>query len=178
MNALDRWCETHGALASARWEMEEVIRVCRPEPGGVVLEIGSHQGASLAVWIEEFEPALAIGVEAELSERTEALHKLPATIIYGDSTAYDTVMFVREKLEGRKIDFLYIDGDHSYQAVLADFMNYRDLVATGGYIVFDDAYTEFGVRKLTALLEGHGHLVYGHGDSGGKYIVRQDRTLR
>ena len=37
-----------------------------------------------------------------------------------------------------KIDLLFIDGDHSFNGVIADFNMYSDLVAVGGYIVFDD----------------------------------------
>jgi cephalosporin hydroxylase len=37
-----------------------------------------------------------------------------------------------------KIDILFIDGDHSFNGVLADFTMYSDLVNIGGYIVFDD----------------------------------------
>lgn len=39
-----------------------------------------------------------------------------------------------------KIDIFFIDGDHSYEGVLADFYIYKELVASGGYIVFDDYY--------------------------------------
>ncbi len=37
-----------------------------------------------------------------------------------------------------KIDILFIDGDHSFYGVVADFNLYCDLVNVGGYIVFDD----------------------------------------
>jgi predicted O-methyltransferase YrrM len=37
-----------------------------------------------------------------------------------------------------EIDILFIDGDHSYHSVIQDFNNYKDLVISGGYIVFDD----------------------------------------
>jgi cephalosporin hydroxylase len=33
---------------------------------------------------------------------------------------------------------IFIDGDHSYDQVLADFNNYRDLLAPGGCMVFHD----------------------------------------
>ena len=36
------------------------------------------------------------------------------------------------------IDLLYIDGDHSYEGVCADFENYFPLVRKYGFIVFDD----------------------------------------
>ena len=36
------------------------------------------------------------------------------------------------------IDILFIDGDHSYSAVINDFNIYKDFIRPGGYIVFDD----------------------------------------
>lgn len=37
-----------------------------------------------------------------------------------------------------RIDILFIDGDHSREGVIADFYTYKELVATNGYIAFDD----------------------------------------
>ena len=36
------------------------------------------------------------------------------------------------------IDILFIDGDHTYRAVVADFTNYSHFVRSGGYVIFDD----------------------------------------
>jgi cephalosporin hydroxylase len=45
-----------------------------------------------------------------------------------------------------KIDFLFIDGDHSKQGVTMDFLNLKDKINKGGLIVFDNyndnAWTE------------------------------------
>ena len=38
----------------------------------------------------------------------------------------------------RKIDFLFIDGDHTYEGIRADFENYSTLVRPGGLIAFHD----------------------------------------
>jgi len=48
------------------------------------------------------------------------------------------------------LDFVYIDGNHSYEYVLADISNYYPKVRTGGIIAGDDIETE-GVAK--AVLE-------------------------
>ena len=40
------------------------------------------------------------------------------------------------------IDVLFIDGDHTQQGVFNDFLKYKHLVKSGGYIVFDD-YLDF-----------------------------------
>jgi predicted O-methyltransferase YrrM len=37
-----------------------------------------------------------------------------------------------------KVDFLFIDGDHSYEGVKSDFEMYSGLVRPGGLIVFHD----------------------------------------
>jgi cephalosporin hydroxylase len=52
-----------------------------------------------------------------------------------DPSTKDTV---RDLLNGQKVDFLFIDGDHSYQGVKQDFEMYRDFVADDGIIAFHD----------------------------------------
>lgn len=56
--------------------------------------------------------------------------------IQGDSMSNNVIDLVKSKIE--KVDILFIDGDHTYNAVINDFNNYKDLVNEGGFIVFDD----------------------------------------
>jgi predicted O-methyltransferase YrrM len=65
--------------------------------------------------------------------------------IQGNSQTQETKDKVIETLSNsrvlgytNKIDVLFIDGDHSFDGVLADFNMYVDLVDVGGFIVFDD----------------------------------------
>lgn len=60
--------------------------------------------------------------------------------IQGSSYDEEIVNYVKSKVD--KIDILFIDGDHGYNAVINDFKNYKDLVVKNGYIVFDD-YMDF-----------------------------------
>ena len=48
-------------------------------------------------------------------------------------------------LAGKKVDLLFIDGDHSYEGVKKDFEMYSPLVADGGVIAFHDiaVHTKF-----------------------------------
>ena len=57
--------------------------------------------------------------------------------------------------EDGSIDFLLIDGDHSYQGVYDDIVNYLPKMRSGGLIVGDDAYDE---RIVRALADAAGHL--------------------
>jgi predicted O-methyltransferase YrrM len=52
------------------------------------------------------------------------------------------------------IDFLMIDGDHSYEAVKKDIENYLPKMRSGGIIVGDDAY-EADIQRALADAAGH-----------------------
>lgn len=65
--------------------------------------------------------------------------------IQGNSQTQETKDKVIETLSNsrvlgytNKIDVFFIDGDHSFDGVLADFNMYSDLVNIGGYVIFDD----------------------------------------
>lgn len=57
-------------------------------------------------------------------------------VIEGDSQSEETINLIHTKKP--IIDLFYIDGDHSYNGCIQDFLNYQDLVVSGGYVVFDD----------------------------------------
>ena len=51
---------------------------------------------------------------------------------------------VKDKLDNTKLDFLFIDGDHTYEGVKQDFEMYKEFVKPGGWIGFHDIKdTEF-----------------------------------
>lgn len=56
--------------------------------------------------------------------------------IQGDSSDVAVIDQVKDLMQS--VDILFIDGDHRYQSVKNDFENYSGLVASGGYVVFDD----------------------------------------
>lgn len=51
---------------------------------------------------------------------------------------YSTLTSLRKILDGREIDLLFIDGDHSYAGVKSDYEMYHPLVAEEGMIAFHD----------------------------------------
>lgn len=48
-------------------------------------------------------------------------------------------VFGRTTQLGEKISFAYIDGNHTYNAVLCDFQNVDSFLEIGGFILFDDS---------------------------------------
>jgi predicted O-methyltransferase YrrM len=58
-------------------------------------------------------------------------------VIRADSHDVSTVEAVQSRLES-KLDFLFIDGDHSYEGVRRDFELYSPFVREGGFVAFHD----------------------------------------
>jgi cephalosporin hydroxylase len=59
-------------------------------------------------------------------------------VILGDSHSAEIVQQVYSLLDGDKLDFLFIDGDHTYEGVKKDYLVYRRCVRSGGWIGFHD----------------------------------------
>ena len=45
---------------------------------------------------------------------------------------------MRQRFDAEPVDFLFIDGDHSYEGVSRDFALYSSLVRPGGLVAFHD----------------------------------------
>lgn len=58
--------------------------------------------------------------------------------VQGDSHNPITVQRVKQIYPNNDVDFLFIDGDHSYEGVMADFEHYAPLVRSGGLVVLHD----------------------------------------
>lgn len=108
-------------------------------------EIGSYCGASGSLVLSHTKHINAFCMDTfteaptELVKRNFDKFKNPLSnydLIIGDSQKDYTINKLKEKVD--KVDLFYIDGDHSYQACINDFLNYNELVVSGGYIVFDD----------------------------------------
>lgn len=59
-------------------------------------------------------------------------------LIRDSSHAANTVEQVRSMLHGKKFDYLFIDGDHTYEGVKKDFELYIQFAAPNALIVFHD----------------------------------------
>lgn len=124
-----------------------------------VLEIGTSSGGTLFVWSwiagrtgmtvsldlpeGEFAGSQPLGNEGYPHWRS-ALYEsfLPAGhtlhLLKVDSHEASTVRKVEELAAGEPFDFLFIDGDHSYEGVRRDFEMYSPLVRPGGHVAFHD----------------------------------------
>jgi spermidine synthase len=75
-------------------------------------------------------------------------------VMHGNSHASDCINGMR--LLG-PFDFIFIDGDHTYEGVLADFRAYYLMLVKRGILAFHDAVHLSGVaRAVSYLSEGEG----------------------
>jgi len=80
-------------------------------------------------------------------------------LIQGDSHSIETLRKIEGILRNNRVDFLFIDGDHSYEGVKKDFEMYSPLVRKGGIIAFHDIipdyYTKYGIKTYSWSGEVH-----------------------
>lgn len=111
----------------------------------VILEIGTAFGGTLFIW-SQLASELVISCDiADKTIQNDFYRKFPppgsdctVELLTGNSHAPDFRKRVSNLLGERKVDFLFIDGDHSEAGVTADYHDYRDLVRPGGIIAFHD----------------------------------------
>jgi predicted O-methyltransferase YrrM len=127
----------------------DLVHAAQPR---VVLEIGLDLGGTLFLWSRAATPnahLLAIDTRPvgrfgdwspfSLVRRGFAVGSQRVTLVMNsDSHSQSTLRRVMALLDGRPVDFLFIDGDHSYDGVLQDFNIYSPLVAPGGLVAFHD----------------------------------------
>jgi cephalosporin hydroxylase len=70
-----------------------------------------------------------------------------------DSHKPESLAAIESKLKGNKLDFLFIDGDHSYEGVKQDFKMYAPLVRSGGIIAFHDVAHDTETKKVHRFWE-------------------------
>lgn len=151
------------------WQMESeycrlVEFVARQTPR-VILEIGTAKGGTLLAW-SRIATELVISVDmfggaggggypkAKVKLFQQFALDRPGVEIVPlreDSHSLETRERVKEILAGRTIDFLFVDGDHTYDGASRDFETWSGLVTPGGHVAFHDILRE--VERLWAELK-------------------------
>ena len=151
-----------------------------------VCEIGTYRGGTFYLWCKaarDDATLIALDLPGEDSLKqpfspdrikfyhyfakspNQQLHFIPA-----DSHQRSTADYVAAILGPNKLDFLFIDGDHSHNGVRRDFELYKPLVRPGGMIAFHDILPRANLPEIEVYkLWGEIKPVYRHQE-----IVAQD----
>lgn len=118
----------------------------------VYVEIGIAGGGGIVMASEySSSDTIVVGIDP-LEKKPES--KTVSHPIFGNKNAHlirkksqNAVSDLEKLLDGKKIDILVVDGDHTYKGAISDFRLYIPLVSIGGLIWFDDIAHEPGVKK-------------------------------
>jgi predicted O-methyltransferase YrrM len=134
--------------SQSKWEFTTLLEIIEKLKPKNILEIGSLTGATLWHWFKlvndngivisiDVPVGKDMGVFVDYSEWTKwaksdtTFHYLPL-----NSHSSETQAAVYEITQS--LDFLFIDGDHSYVGIKSDFLEYGPLVKSGGIIALHD----------------------------------------
>lgn len=159
------FCEGFISPVQMKEEIEQLATDVRELRPSRVLEIGTAKGGTLYLWTcLATSNATIVSVDLPAgkygggySPQRAAIYKrfaLPQQTVHllrADSHATETRDRVIDLFAGEPVDFLFLDGDHSYQGVKQDWLYFSPLVRPGGLIAFHDiamSYEETHVKKL------------------------------
>ena len=134
-------------------EIRKLLEILKIENPKKILEIGTANGGTLFLLCKilspnsvissidlpegkyggDFYPEWKIPLYESFAKSTQKIH-----LIRDDSHDIKILAKLKKTLEGEKLDFVLIDGDHSYNGVKQDFEMYSCLVKHGGMIAFHD----------------------------------------
>jgi predicted O-methyltransferase YrrM len=140
------------APMQVRSEIEALLELLAKEPPRAILEIGTARGGTLFLLCHVASPDCTLisvdlpggdfggGYPPAMTPLLTSFAQKEQVIdlIRADSHSHETLEEIERILDGRALDFLLIDGDHTYEGVRRDFMLYSPLVRRDGWIAFHD----------------------------------------
>lgn len=126
-------------------------RVCELAPQRI-LEIGTAKGGTLYLWCQAAtEDALIVSIDLPWGQfgggydiprgdlyRAFAHDQQTMHLLRGNSHEEETFQQIEKLFDHQPVDFMFIDGDHTYEGVKSDLLRYGPLVRPGGMIAFHD----------------------------------------
>ena len=139
-------------VAQVKYEITKLLEILKDLNPKIILEIGTAGGGTLYLFTRIIDPEATI-ISVDLpggsfgggySEWKTPLYQSftkngqKIKLLRADSHNPKTFKLVKTVLAEKKLDFLFIDGDHTYDGVKRDFNIYSKLVKKGGIIAFHD----------------------------------------
>lgn len=170
-------------MGQVRAELEHLAEMVAALSPKNILEIGTQYGGTFCVWCQLASPegkkisidlydGIHGGITKDVCEqRNIALSRAFNNVhfLMFDSHKEDTVERVKRILGDETVDFLFIDGDHTYEGVSQDFTMYKQFVRPGGLIAFHDINestltlsTNCMVSKFWSELKGEKTVINAH----------------
>ena len=117
-----------------KFELWQLLEILDRKPIARILEIGVHRGGMVETLSTVYPHATIVGIDTDFS----FLEFEDFIQVAGNSQDPEVRDQATSHFGRHGIDFLFIDGDHHYDAALKDFEMYAPLVKSGGIIGFHD----------------------------------------
>jgi len=142
------------------YEITELLKILKRKRPKIILEIGTAKGGTLFLFSKmAYKNFTIISIDLPRGRfgggypvfkiplyKSFARAKQKIYLVRKDSHKKETLEKVKLILGNKKVDFLFIDGDHTYRGVKKDFEMYSSLVKKSGIIAFHD------IAKMPAKL--------------------------
>lgn len=137
-----------------RDEIKQLAELLKEEDPDEIVEIGTLRGGTFYIWsryIESADKIVSVDLpgKAIKSMRDRLLKEFSTSkeisVVRGNSHSEETFGEVKDEVD--EVDFLLIDGDHSYEGVKTDFEMYKEIVSDGGMIAFHDIVPHASSRQ-------------------------------
>jgi predicted O-methyltransferase YrrM len=120
--------------------LEVAPYVQKIKKGGLLVELGTFRGRSALFWSLVNPDISVVTIDASLGDPGYIVPgtKIDPRALQPNVTFIESTFDEASKKINRKIDFLFIDGNHSYESVARDISVWAGKVKRGGYILFHD----------------------------------------
>ena len=125
------------------WLKNTAAEIAETFENPVIVNIGIFRGATMYCLRAGAPKARLVGIDIQYPQGEKLDPRMKAQIIVGDSGK------VCRKFN-EPVHMLFVDGDHSYEAVKADIHGWTPKVVPGGIVAFHDFKTEPKVAKKHA----------------------------
>jgi len=134
------------------WELEQLLAVVDRLAPASVLEVGCWHGGTLWHWLQFGGTVVAVDDEMRLAADWKQWAREAGAKLHLLQGVSQDPEIVEQAREIGPYDFIFIDADHTYDAVKADWENYRDMARPGGIFAFHDTQhigdPTYGVEQL------------------------------
>lgn len=123
-----------GSIASQDWfELWQLLEILERLDPIRIVEVGVHRGGMIKTLHDAFPSAQIVGVDIDFKPLEFD------TFIQVEGNSNDPAVRDRAlKPQEYRIDFLFIDGDHNFDAAMKDYELYAPYVRPGGIIALHD----------------------------------------
>jgi predicted O-methyltransferase YrrM len=136
-------------FAQSRTEIKEFAQVLeKMDKRDIALETGVFYGGTFFFWKLFFDHVIGIDINPKSCEfvgrklKDYGCDPAKHNLVCGDAHNVETEDKIKEILQGRKVDLLFIDGSHSCRSILNEFLCYGAHVRSGGIIAIHDVGQE------------------------------------